>query len=198
MDWALEQAAAAGASPVLRVHSHAHDWTHPTSTYARYAQVATVVTDRGRGAKGPTLVPDAHSVGLVAGGMRCADGFVLAVEEHPALPLAGWAAELSAVNLRTGEPSEDHRNPELVERVRGLAASLYNGWSSLPGSSAAKHRMPELAAAGMTWADFVGTLLAVAPQHVDEKGMLRCELARLPRTLGVQSGVGDGAAVAEA
>ncbi|MCU1616482.1 MAG: hypothetical protein JWO98_4022 [Frankiales bacterium] len=101
MDWAFEQAAAAGASPVLRVHSHTHDWTHPTSTYARYALVATVVTDPGRRAKGPTLVPDAHSVGLVAGGMPCADGFALAVEEHPALPLAGWAAEQSAVNRRT-------------------------------------------------------------------------------------------------
>ncbi|MCU1616483.1 MAG: hypothetical protein JWO98_4023 [Frankiales bacterium] len=33
--------------------------------------------------------------------------------------------------------------------------------------------MPELGAAGMTWADFVGTLLAVAPQYVDEKGILR-------------------------
>jgi hypothetical protein len=173
MEWALEQADAVGAKPVLRVHSHAHDWTHSSSTYARYANVATVVTDRGRGAKGPTLVPAAHSMNLVAAGMSCADGFALVIEEHPALPLGAWAAELGALDLRTGQPTDDHRIPELVEWVRGLASSLYNGWSSLPGSAAAKHRMPELAAAGMTWSDFVGTLLAMAPHHVEEKGMLK-------------------------
>jgi hypothetical protein len=110
---------------------------------------------------------------LVAGGMSCADGFALVPEEHPALPLHAWAAELGAVNLRTGEQTEDHRVPEFAERVRSLASSLYNGWSSLPGSAAAKHRMRELAAADVSWADFVGTLLAVAPHHVDEKAMLR-------------------------
>ena len=173
MDWALTRASESRTKPVLRVHSHAHDWTHPSSAYSRFAKAGTVVTDRGRGAKGTTLVPSAYSMKLVAGGMSNADGHALVVEEHPALPLEAWAAHLGAVNLRTGEVVPDTRSPELVERVSMLASSLYNGWSSLPGSSAAKHRLPELAAAGMTWDEFVGTLLAIAPHHVDEKDMLR-------------------------
>ena len=171
--WALAQAAGTGIEPVLRVQSHAHDWTHQSQPHASYANIARIVTDRGRSASGTTLVPDAYTMKLVAGGMSCADGHALVVEEHPALPLAAWAAELGAVNLRTGTMDDDPRDPEQAERVRALCSSLYNGWSSLPGSSAAKHWMPELAAAGMTWADFVGTVLAVAPHHADEKDMLR-------------------------
>jgi hypothetical protein len=173
MTWALQQAAATRTKPILRVHSHAHDWTR-SNTYGPYAKVATIVTDRGRGSgHGPTLVPAGHSMKLVAGGMSCARSHALVVEEHPALPLSAWAAELGAINLRTGEVTTDHRNPEQAERVRSMTSSLYNGWHGPPGSSAAKHWMPELAAAGMTWADFVGTILAVAPHHIDEKGMLR-------------------------
>lgn len=173
MTWALEQAAELRAKPVLRVHSHAHDWTRDSTTHGPFAKVAAVVTDRDRGAKGPTLVPFGHSMMLVAGGMACADGFSLVVEEHPALPLAAWAAELGAVNLRTGSVDPDPRDPEHAEQVRSMMSSLYNGWRSLPGSSAAKHWIPLLAAGGMTWADFAGTVLAFAPHHVDEKDMLR-------------------------
>lgn len=77
------------------------------------------------------------------------------------------------MNLRTGSVDLDLRDPEHVERVLSMTASLYNGWRSLPGSSAAKHWIPLLAAGGMTWADFAGTVLAMAPHHVDEKDMLR-------------------------
>jgi hypothetical protein len=173
IDWVLTRAAESRTKPVLRVHSHAHDWTHPSSAYSRFAKAGTVVTDRGHGAQGPTLVPSAYSMKLIAGAMSSADGHALVLEEHPALPVEAWAGNLGAVNLRTGQVTPDTSSPGLVERVSTLASSLYNGWSSLPGSSAAKHRLPELAAAGMTWDEFVGTLLAIAPHHVDEKGMLR-------------------------
>lgn len=124
MQWVLGKAVAARSKPVLRVHSNAHTWRHPTSRYAPYARYATVVTDRGRNGTGPTLVPTTRSMRLVADGMASAYHHALVVEEHPALPLDGWADELRAINLRTGQPAPDHRPSELVAQVRTLTASL--------------------------------------------------------------------------
>jgi hypothetical protein len=101
--------------------------------------------------------------------MDCADGFSIAVTEHPAFPLRGWAMTLGALDLRTKRPTPDERTPEEIEIFESMVDQLYGGWSHPSGKSAAKYYLPQLAEAGMSHAIFSGALLAVAPERCDRE-----------------------------
>lgn len=138
-----------------------------------FAKASTIVTNRSRGsARGVTLVPWGYAR-EIANGMQCAGGSSLVVTEHPGLLLEGWAMALGAVDLRTGEVTADTRTSEQLDLLDHLVDSLYNGWRGIIGESAARRILPELAESGMTWAVFLGSLLAVAPRRVEDDDMKR-------------------------
>lgn len=172
--WVLHRAQTEDASLVLRVPSHAHQYKEGQGAIAQFARKAHIITNRGgaRGARGATLVPNGYAE-EIAGGMDCADGSSIAVTEHPAFPLKGWAMALGALDLRTKRPTPDERTPEQLEIFDSIVDQLYGGWSHPSGKSAAKHWLPQLAEAGMTLAIFSGALLAVAPERCDQEMIRR-------------------------
>jgi hypothetical protein len=172
--WVLHRAQTDQTSLVLRVPSHAHHYKDGPGAIARFARSAQIVTNRGgaSGSSGATLVPNGYAK-EIAGGMDCADGSSIAVTEHPAFPLKGWAMVLGALDLRTKRPTPDERTPEQLEIFESMVDQLYGGWSHPAGKSAAKHYLPQLANAGMSHAIFSGALLAVAPERCDREMIKR-------------------------
>lgn len=168
--WVLHRAKIEHTSLVLRVPSHAHQYKVGQGAIAQFAREAHIITNRGgaRGAQGATLVPNGYAQ-EIAGGMDCAHGSSVAVTEHPAFPLKGWAMTLGALDLRTKRPTIDERTPEQLELFESMVDQLYGGWSHPSGKSAAKYYLPQLAGAGMTHAIFSGALLAVAPERCDRE-----------------------------
>lgn len=168
--WVLHRAKIEHTSLVLRVPSHAHQYKDGQGTIAQFAREAHIITNRGgaRGARGATLVPNGYAQ-EIAGGMDCAHGSSVAVTEHPAFPLRGWAMTLGALDLRTKRPTIDERTPEQLELFESMVDRLYGGWSHPSGKSAARYYLPRLAEAGMTHAIFSGALLAVAPERCDRE-----------------------------
>lgn len=165
--WVLHRAQLDHTSAVLRVHSHAHQYRHDHSSFSGYAAQATIVTNRSRNeCRGATLAPwcDANTA---AGTMQCADGSSVLLHEHPTFPLMGWAMALGAVNLRTLRPTPDTRSDEQREQIEDLIFSTYNGWRAEPGRNAARYALPRLERSGMTWAIFVGSVLAIDPRACD-------------------------------
>ncbi|MCZ2850200.1 hypothetical protein [Modestobacter sp. VKM Ac-2978] len=88
--------------------------------------------------------------------------------ETKTLPLHGWAMATGAVDLTTNEVTEDERSTEQIEMLEGLVNQLYNGWSHKQvGRRASAYYMPRLADSGMSYAVFVGSLIALAPRRLD-------------------------------
>jgi hypothetical protein len=166
--WVLQRAKADNSTLVLRVPSHADHYKQEQGAIGQFARGAQIVTNRGGSARGATLVPNGYAE-EVAGGMACADGSSIAVTEHAAFPLKGWASALGAIDLRTNLPTRDERTPEQLEIFDSLVDQLYGGWSHPSGKSAAKYYLPRLADAGMSHAVFSGALLAVAPERCDRE-----------------------------
>lgn len=166
--WVEHRAEVEGAQLVLRVPSDAHQYRDDHHPLATFAKKATIVTNRGgsRNARGATLVPHGYAK-EIAGGMVCAAGSSILVTEHPMFPLHGWAMALGAHNLRTMRPTPDVRTHEQRELLAALLGQLYGGWGHVSGKRAAKHYLPLLADAGMSWSTFVGSVLAADPGRCD-------------------------------
>ena len=171
--WAMTRARSEGAKTVLRVPTNADHWKREAGALGAFAKASTVVTNRGKShGWGVTLVPWGYAR-EVGDGMACARGSSLVVTEHPALLLEGWAMALGAIDLRTGEVTADTRTDEQRADLDHLVDSLYNGWRGVIGVRAAQRVLPKLAESGMTWAVFVGSILALDPSRVEVKEMKR-------------------------
>lgn len=176
--WASQRCSIEQRKGVLRVQAYADDWKAGHGVISGFARKATIVTNRSGSASGPTLVPDAREPRLVAGGMQCAIGASLVVVENPYFPLEGWAMQLGAIDLTSGEPSQDTRTTEQVEEIAMMVDQGYNGWRSLPGNRSAEQHMPRLAESGMSWWVFFGSVLAMNPHRADLKELTRRSPAR--------------------
>ncbi|WP_157171957.1 hypothetical protein [Nocardia higoensis] len=77
-------------------------------------------------AGGPVLalVP---TLDLLEDAVHLADGQALGVVEHAEGEISGWAAATSALNLETGEPSDDVP-PTIREALEDLHSAGYNGY----------------------------------------------------------------------
>lgn len=124
-DWAVRRDAVAAAwllaaadedsELVVQVDSHAsrfRDDRGPLGALARHGTVATYKSPVGTGA----MYVHHADVRLLAPAMQSAGGRSIVATEVPTVPLHGWAMAAGAVNLHTGEPAEDTRTPEQVER----------------------------------------------------------------------------------
>ena len=171
--WTERQCRETGLPGYLRVPSHASSYTHGENLLAAFARAHLVVTNRGRqGGNGVYLVPMAYPREL-ASAMHRADGYSLCATEHPAYPLLGWAMVLGAVDVTTGVRTPSTISAKQMDTLRHLAASGYNSYASPPGNRAAPSSMARLAESGLSYAIFIGALMALAPDHADPKMLIR-------------------------
>ncbi len=178
--WLVDAAMSESSELVLQVDAHASSFRSnrgPLGELARRGKVATYKSSVGPGA----MYAHHADIRLLATAMRTADGRSVAAIEVPTLPLSGWAMAVGAVNLRTGEPAVDTRTAEQTEMVAMFVSQLYNGWShKVVGRRASAYYMPKLAASGMTYPEFVGSILALDPMHLDSNSDINAMHKALP------------------
>jgi hypothetical protein len=174
--WLSQQAASEGSRLVVQGMSHAQhyrDGDGPLAALARRGDVSTYKSPVGPGA---TFVHNAD-IRLLATAMSTARGFSLVAPETKTLPLHGWAMATSAVD----EVTKDERSTEQIEMLEGLVDQLYNGWSHREvGRRASAYYMPRLADSGMSYAVFVGSLIALDPRHLDSTADIEAMNKALP------------------
>jgi len=178
--WLIKAARKEGSSLVVQGTSHANDYRDnrgPLGQLARKGKVATYRSPVGHGA---TYAHHAD-IRLLANAMTTADGRSLVATEIPNVPLHGWAMAVSAINLHTGEPTVDTRTAEQVELVEAFVDQLYNGWSHKQvGRRASAYYLPKLAESGMIYAEFVGSVVALDPAHLDSNSDIEAMRKALP------------------
>lgn len=172
VQWITARCRDEGREGVLRVPQLGH-WEREDGPLGSFARSATVVSNRG-GARawGPTLVPHGYAR-EIGDAMVLAEGSSLIVTEHPAMPLEGWAMALGALDLRSGEVTADTRTPEQRELIETAVDMAYNGWRSKPGSDVAPGILRDLAETGLTWAVFLGSVLAREPRRAEKDELLK-------------------------
>jgi len=143
--WVEERAREEGRRPRLVTPEKRVQLSGP-EPLVRFAKRYNSVTPRGRGASGapgPTLayVPDYPSFERAA---RLARGSSLCVVEWPSDPMLGWAVQMEALDLTTGQVTPDHRSPELIELLDHLHSYGNNGWAGGFGRDRARQLLPEI------------------------------------------------------
>jgi hypothetical protein len=178
--WLVQRAASEGSRLVVQGVSHANSYRHgdgPLAALARRGEVSTYKSPAGPGA---TFVHNAD-IRLLATAMSTAAGFSLVATATKTLPLHGWAMATSAVNFATNEVTTDERSTDQIEMLEGLVDQLYNGWSHREvGRRATAYYMPRLANSGMSYAVFVGSLIALDPRHLDSNSDIEAMAKALP------------------
>lgn len=165
--WVLERATEENVRAVVQGDSHADDYRDGDGPIAKVARMGTVATLRSPVGRGAIIVPNA-GIRLLATGARSADGNSVVATESPAFPLRGWAMATEALNLETGERTEDSRTASQIQMLEAFVGQLYNGWAHKQvGRRASAHYLPKLVESGMTYDVFVGSVLAIDPGHLD-------------------------------
>ena len=77
------------------------------------------------------------------------------------------------LNLRTLKPTPDTRTDDQRRQLAHLLDTVYNGWTREPAKWTAGPAMASLADSGMTWATFVGSVLATHPHSCDIQKMAK-------------------------
>jgi hypothetical protein len=168
--WLTAQARTDGSPLVVQTVSDARGVRESRGVEGSLARAgASVATYRSPVGPGATYLSNAN-IKLLATAMRTARGHAIVVTETPTLPLRGWAMAVGAVDLSTGDVTEDTRTDEQRKMIKLFVSKLYNGWSHKEvGRRASAYYLPKLADSGMSYTEFVGSLLAVAPGHLDSR-----------------------------
>jgi hypothetical protein len=163
MRWLLQHAA--GDRLVLCVASHARYYLSQRGLQGEFARTASTVTVESGSALGSTFSPNVTPE-LLARAMHAADGHAIAVTETT-FPLEGWAMELRAVDVSTGEASVDTRTDEQRQLLARLVRVLDDGWMGPLARRMACAYLQQLAGTGMTWAVWAGSMVALRPESAD-------------------------------
>lgn len=179
--WLAARSRADGSALVVQAASHARQVRESGGVEGLLAQAgASVATYRSPAGPGATYLSHAN-IKLLATAMHTARGHAIAVTELPTLPLRGWAMAVGAVDLSTNEVTQDTRTDEQRKMLDLFVSQLYNGWSHKEvGRRASAYYLPKLADSGMSYAEFVGTLLAIAPGHLDSQSDIEDMTKALP------------------
>jgi hypothetical protein len=162
--WIMRRSRAEARRPVLRVDTDATHWRRDPGPVGLVGRAGSVVTNRSGSGSGPTLAYNPTDR-CMASALACARGYSIVAVEHPSLPLHGWAAAVGAIDLRTGDVVADPLNQQQRDRIDSIVRQAYNGWKA--ARRFVSEPMAELADAGVTWWDFVGTVFAVEARRVD-------------------------------
>jgi hypothetical protein len=161
--WLVQHAS--GDRLVLCVPSHARHHLAQRGIRGEFARAASLVTLRSGSAHGATFAADVDAQ-LLACAMHAAVGHPIAVTET-ILPLGGWAMEVHALDLRTGEVTEDTRTWDQRATLARMVDVLYQGWSGELAKQMIPGYLKELADSGMTWSVWAGSMVAMCPKHAD-------------------------------
>lgn len=127
--WITAEAAQQDATPLLVTPTrHQQQGSDPIADFGRSYKATTSQSDRAHNHRGPVLayVPGYREMELAT---RYARGSSLAVIESVSCPLIGWAMEVGAVNLHTGEVIEDIRTAQQREDLDRIHFYGDNGWA---------------------------------------------------------------------
>jgi len=172
--WVDQRCAAEGAAGVLVTNSLDHLGVPELDAFERRHTRTSRRASRdrvGRGA-GPVLsyVP---GIDELAFAMRLARGSSLAVVETPSFPLGGWAAQLGALDLVTGEktPSLPDAINDAVEKLKFVGN---NGFGDQYGKRRATALVADLAGRGLLDGDLlVGAVLAAGVSENGAKNLAK-------------------------
>lgn len=177
--WLIDRARHDGSPIVVQATSHADDHKHGDGPLAQLAKVGKVATYRSPVGHGATFAHMAN-IRLLATAMRTAAGHSLVVTELPSVPLDGWAMAMGAIDLSTSLPTPDTRSDEQREMLETFVDQLYNGWAHKQvGRRASAYYLPKLAESGLSYAQFLGAVLAIDPGHLDSNS----DIAEMERAL---------------
>ncbi|MEU0102846.1 hypothetical protein [Streptomyces sp. NPDC006267] len=165
--WIQQQAEALHTKPVL-VTQTKDQWTLGPGAIRKLARISDTVTDR-------STRPSGHRRAVLAYLPRTRDMYraipyahegALAVVEHGADPLSGWAMETLAVNLVDGQLTPKTWNPDQQSLLENIHTYGNNGWTGGPGADNAALLVQELVANGVGSATILGFM--VARRHSEE------------------------------
>lgn len=144
----LDDARQHGITPLILAPSR-HDVGTGTPLEHLAGRYETTTPRGNAPARGPRAVlcwfPDHKTMHLA---MRSASGGSLTAVEYPTTPLLGWAIEVVACNLTTGEPTPDSRSASTRELLDRLHFAGNNGWADAPGQRDARQILGQLRASG--------------------------------------------------
>lgn len=162
VEWLLREADRLGVAPLL-VTPTKSQWTSGAESIRRLAQNYEATTPRSsRPTSGQrsvlVYVPDYDTFHLAA---NYAHGSSLAVVESVTTPLRGWAMEVAALNLLTGDRTPDTRTEEQRRELDRLHFYGNNGWTTGFGKDQATRLLSDLQRRGLLDTDVVlGYMLA--------------------------------------
>jgi hypothetical protein len=181
-EWLRAQAQDHGSDVIIQAAAGAAHYRREEGAIGDLAREGKVATYLSRVGNGATLAPGAD-IRLLATAMLAADGHSIATTELPGMALLGLAMATRALNLATGEVTEDQRTPEQKWLLEAFVPQLYNGWSHKQvGRVATIHYLPLMVDAGMSYMVFVGSLLAICPQYLDSNSDIDAMKRALPPT----------------
>lgn len=126
---------------------------------------------------GPVLafLPDEAAVEYA---VQLASGSALCVLDYGHPAMHGWAVEVGALDLTTGQPVPGERPAELLEALEALLSAGNNGWTGF-GQRDARRILDGLRAAGLLDRDLVrGYLVAHGKGHRAVDGLAQLLQAR--------------------
>lgn len=162
VEWLLQEAARLGSAPLL-VTPAKSQWTSGADSVrwlAQHHEAATPRSNRPSSGRRPVLVyvPDYDTFHFAANYARDAS---LAVVESTATPLRGWAIEVAALDLLTGESTPDTRTEEQRQQLERIHFYGNNGWTTGFGKDQATRLLADLQRQGLLDPDVVlGYMLA--------------------------------------
>ena len=173
VEWVLQEAERQKRKPLL-VTATQHQWDAGTRSITWFAQKFAATTPRSKQLSsfhGPVLafVPDYETMNLAA---HYAKGSSLAVVESDPHPLVGWAMEVKALNLLTGEVTPDPRTEDQRNELDRIHFYGNNGWASGFGRDQATRVLRDLLKSGDIKSEIVlGYMLAKGHSHKSIDGL---------------------------
>jgi hypothetical protein len=166
--WIMRRSRDEARRPIVRVDTDAAHWRRDDGPVGKVGRAGSVITNRSGSGSGPTMAFNPTDK-CMAGALACARGYSIVAVEHPSLPLHGWAAAVGAVDLRTGNVVEDTLFEQQRDRIGFIVSQAYNGWQA--ARRIVSGSMAELADAGVSWWDFIGSIFAIEPHRVEVEAL---------------------------
>jgi hypothetical protein len=149
-EWIVAESKRRGVEPLLVTPTQSQWRMGPeiVRVFANRFEATTPRSARARFGHRPVLayVPDYDTFHLAAGYARDS---ALAVVEADSDPVVGWAMEVGALNLITGEPTEDTRSEVQREEFERIHFYGNNGWTNGFGNNQLRRILMELQTKGL-------------------------------------------------
>jgi hypothetical protein len=155
VDWVLEQAVSLSSRPVLVTNAFGIESNVPSlQRLLAYAEQVTPRSRRGVAGSGHAVLAYVPLEDALALAIPLARGGALGVVESSELPVRGWAREVGAVDLTTGQTSEPF-GTEVAEELDRVLFYGNNGWTRGFGADQTLRILTDLRRTGFNDADAI-------------------------------------------